>query len=80
MNRWECQFANCSRTVVGVGGAVGLRAIGWWFKPGPEIFCPAHYPRTILCREVGVSERPCNFCAAEDQARILQNYLWAKEF
>ena len=76
MNRWECQFANCGRTVVGVGGAIGLRAIGWWFALGPEIFCPEHYPVKIPCHGGGEYEGFCSLCAAEDQAKAIQDHLW----
>ena len=51
LNVWECQhrgafadFQGCERRAYGLGGAVGLRAIGWYYQPGPEIFCPEHHP------------------------------------
>lgn len=47
MNVWECGFDGCKRAVSGVGGCVGLRAIGWeviFHPPGsPRIRCPEHY-------------------------------------
>jgi len=44
MNRWECNNKDCSYFVVGCGGAIGLRAIGWYFEPGPILYCPIHRP------------------------------------
>ena len=47
MNKWECQHKGCRNSCVGVGGAIGLRAIGWYFELGPVILCPAHRPDGI---------------------------------
>lgn len=44
MNRWECDRAECLVTADGIGGAIGLRAIGWFFDIGPMIYCPRHHP------------------------------------
>lgn len=33
MNKWECDFPGCKNTAVGCGGALGLRAVGWYFNP-----------------------------------------------
>jgi hypothetical protein len=44
LNIWECQHPGCQNSAVGVGSAVGLRAIGWWFELGPKIKCPFHNP------------------------------------
>lgn len=51
-NRWDCDYPGCTEYVVGLGGAIGLRAIGWYFKPAgtrqgghplePSIACPRH--------------------------------------
>jgi hypothetical protein len=71
MNRWECDAAeqgidkNCSCNAVGVGGAVGLRAIGWYvkFQPrlAPIILCPAHRPDGTRCKEVKGPDK-CGMC------------------
>ena|ERR1700760_3915739 len=45
MNIWECHHPDCTNRVVGVGGAIGLRAIGWYFELGPVLYCPNHYPQ-----------------------------------
>lgn len=45
MNLWACEHPGCRVTATGEGGAVGLTAIGWWFQPGPIIFCPWHHPQ-----------------------------------
>lgn len=48
MNEWQCDEGGCMSKAVGVGGAIGLRAIGWYFKRGqhdkhgPVILCPLH--------------------------------------
>lgn len=52
MNIWDCQHPGCSRVAYGVGGAVGLRAIGWYFKIGPVILCPQHHPAGPAAAEV----------------------------
>jgi len=61
--------------VVGVGGGIGLRAIGWWCRPGEAILCPPHRPDVRPCRD-----RPgqtCQLCAAEHEARWNQLLLAA---
>jgi len=32
LNLWQCQFPGCRSTAVGTGGALGLRAIGWFVE------------------------------------------------
>jgi len=53
MNVWQCDHEGCESTCVGIGGAVGLVAIGWYFKKGnmrrgvgehPITLCPIHHP------------------------------------
>ena len=57
MNEWQCDELGCREKVHGVGSAIGLRAIGWWFMPGamglrgPHILCPAHRPDGIPCED-----------------------------
>lgn len=56
MNEWKCDETGCTRKVQGVGGGVGLRAIGWWFQRGfggrgPTILCPEHRPDGIPCED-----------------------------
>ncbi len=44
MNLWECDTRGCPSTAVGIGGALGLRAIGWAVTVGgkdPRLQCPA---------------------------------------
>ena len=69
MNVWECEHPKCGRKCIGTGGAVGLRAIGWWFVPGLKnnIFCPAHRPDTVPCLE-DIKPYDCHFCAGELEA------------
>lgn len=48
MNRWACMHAKCGVVALGVGGAMGLRAIGWSVfstASGPVTVCPAHHPQ-----------------------------------
>jgi hypothetical protein len=51
MNKWECHKTGCTMTANGVGGAIGLRAIGWYWKAGnsplyeSELYCPIHWPK-----------------------------------
>ena len=50
MNRWDCAAPDCTRSAVGVGPALGLRAIGWYVElrahqdKAPLILCPFHRP------------------------------------
>jgi hypothetical protein len=71
MSKWECGHHGCDVTAVGSGGAVGLRAIGWWFEPGPHLFCPAHRPDPSPCHQeynAGNEGKSCPFCTAEAEA------------
>lgn len=76
MNRWECQHPECNRQVTGCGGAIGLRAIGWYFKPGPIIFCPIHRPDPIKCKD-STDEKPflCSQCQGDEEAKRLQELI-----
>ena len=81
MNRWECDHPGCESVAVGVGGARGLRAIGWAFEAGqlrpvlivpPRVWCPWHRRDIppVLCRhDKGHS---CVYCATETEANRLQ--------
>ena len=76
MNKWECEHPGCTSAAVGVGGAVGLRAIGWWFELGPTLFCPVHRPTPILCRDEGDNRgKPCGQCAGEEEANLIQHAI-----
>ena len=48
MNRWECEEPGCENVADGDGGAVGLVAIGWFFRSGLgkdfKLLCPRHNP------------------------------------
>lgn len=86
MNQWNCDYPGCHCTAFGVGGARGLRAIGWEFIPGilrpvyisAKTFCPQHRRDIshINCSEDGVT--PCILCAAGFEAHRLQE-LWPNE-
>lgn len=66
MNLWECQQPHCLNKVVGIGGAIGLRAIGWYFEKGPIIYCPGHNRRAeISC----TYEKPCKLCLEVKEIR-----------
>ena len=73
MNRWRCDVHGCESTAVGVGGAIGLRAIGWYFRRGPVTLCPEHRPdpttnRVEMHNPAGNTGQPCSLCAAEIEA------------
>lgn len=74
MNLWECMHPGCKNTAVGVGSGYGLRAIGWYFKRGPTLYCPSHFPQTLPCKE-RPGNPPCPFCAAESQEEPLQEMI-----
>jgi len=78
MNRWTCELHGCDSTAVGDGGAIGLRAIGWYFVPGGRLLCPVHRPDPIECEQPyneGNAGKPCRLCSAEAEARILQDMI-----
>jgi hypothetical protein len=91
MNLWQCdrgKYADnrCSRTAVGTGGAVGLRAIGWWFEPGYDfvdrkehLLCPQHRPDAIPCLEAFLydttTDEPCGNCSGEIEADKWQKLM-----
>ncbi len=75
MNRWECDYIGCDRSVVAVGGAIGLRAIGWSYAPGARIRCPQHREDRVPCRERGNEGVPCALCAATEDAEEIQTVL-----
>lgn len=80
MNLWECDEPGCTAKAVGMGGAIGLRAIGWFFQKGPRLFCPIHRPdgtkkrnpdwkgTSVRCKKRG----KCGGCKAEEEADRLQ--------
>lgn len=84
MNRWDCDTAGCPRSVVGCGGAIGLRAIGWFVRfdaralTGPEIFCPAHRPDPIVCLE-NHDLAECAPCKAEREAKTIQDGMYTRD-
>lgn len=77
LNKWECEHPGCTNVAIGVGGAVGLLAIGWYFVPGPTILCPAHRLDQIPCHgdTGGNHGKPCSQCAAEEDADMIQNAI-----
>lgn len=78
MNLWECEGREatgerCARSCVGLGGAIGLRAIGWQFTIGGEVLCPLHRSLTTPCTEVGDNHgKPCGPCAGGQISAALQ--------
>lgn len=86
MNKWECNFPGCDVIAIGSGGAVGLRAIGWFFQLGSlrplraaVILCPAHNVdvAAIECRMHPGS--PCRSCAVEAAAMRIQAAIYTKQ-
>ena len=80
MNKWECEYPGCFHWVVGCKGAIGLRAIGWYFEIGSSIFCPQHRPDQILCFENDENRgNLCSLCAADIEAdkwqKVIENEL-----
>jgi hypothetical protein len=81
MNLWQCDVPGCKITASGTGGAIGLRAIGWYFLPGPVIRCPAHRPDSIPCigdprtTDDSVRGQPCSQCQADIEAVIIQHAI-----
>lgn len=75
MNRWSCGEDLCSATAVGVGGATGLRAVGWQVakgmgpRGGPLIRCPKH--------RIDFDHPQERYAAAEDQAAMWQERMEA---
>lgn len=81
MNLWECDFPGCKSKSVGVGGAIGLRAIGWYFKIGKGLFCPNHIPYpTEICKDYGDVHGKCPYCTAEKWASNLQKLIEEIDF
>lgn len=82
---WQCVEPGCQRTCVGKGGSVGLRAIGWYHKDGPDsgpltgpvLYCPIHRPDTTECRDKPGHQ--CPQCTAELSVRKLQPKLMTDE-
>jgi len=78
MNKWECSALGCDSFAVGFGGALGLRAVGWFFEVGKPLLCPLHRPDPTMERASdGVSSLcpaagPCTLCAADREAARLQ--------
>jgi hypothetical protein len=84
MNLWECAHPDCKSTAVGAGGAIGLRAIGWYFRPGSSLadnflFCPAHRPDPIPCCDKYTPDdeklESCPHCAGEGEAAYWQTKM-----
>lgn len=76
LSLWQCDAVGCKRTCTGTGGPVGLRAIGWYWKPddiAPALFCPEHRPDKTDCKQRPGT--PCSLCAAEQDARDYQPKL-----
>ena len=86
MNRWDCDVRGCNSSAVGMGGAIGLRAIGWYFVPGGPLRCPSHRPDVMPCRDAltlrdATPEFPapeaCPLCRAGLEAAELQELIAA---
>lgn len=78
MNVWTCDKPGCESRCVGTGGAIGLRAIGWYFVPGwrDNCFCPHHRPDPSPTSYGDMhgedAPLPCSDCAADREADYLQ--------
>lgn len=78
LNLWECAHRGtdgkrCTVTATGTGGALGLKAIGWFFEIGGPILCPAHRPDQIICRNPENREGVlCSTCAGDAEAKMIQ--------
>jgi hypothetical protein len=88
MNEWQCGFPGCKMLAHGVGGAIGLRAIGWEFIPGTLRplragipICPYHRSDLpgIQCRHIPETPIPCKFCAAIADAERLQERMTSEK-
>jgi hypothetical protein len=78
MNKWECDHPQCTSEAHGNGGAMGLRAIGWYFRPGPVLFCPRHRPDPTPCVDKaseGCENEPCSSCTADQEAQYWQEKM-----
>lgn len=79
MSKWECAHPGCHISAVGVGGAHGLRFIGWFvqlrYSAYPLILCPAHRPDPVPRRRDDCADPLCSLCRAEQDARMLQSTL-----
>ncbi len=77
MNKWTCQHHGCIREVAGVGGGVGLRAIGWYFAVGPTIYCPAHRRDGIPGKYHDCTLEKCGTCKGQEEAERIQGMIAA---
>ena len=82
MNHWKCDVLGCKSEAVGVGSALGLRAIGWFFQRGsgtltpPLLLCPAHHKnKADLVKWHDCARSECPVCYANTQAEILQTLI-----
>jgi hypothetical protein len=79
MNLWECEHPGCNSRATGTGGAIGLRAIGWYFHPAGPIFCPVHRPDGIPCTDERAPEtsraEACPLCAGEGESEHWQQIM-----
>jgi hypothetical protein len=90
VNRWDCDEPGCKSSCVGTGGAIGLRAIGWYFVPGMRnnCYCPRHRPDRAS-KPIGEPDPhdgwvgmhgpdapyPCSMCSADREADYLQRHI-----
>lgn len=78
MNKWICKHPECNNSAIGVGSAIGLTAIGWYFIPGGDILCPAHRPDGITCSDPDGTDYPdgkCPFCKAQSETEKIQSMI-----
>jgi hypothetical protein len=79
VNLWECTEPGCKNIALGEGGALGLRAIGWYFVVGEALKCPAHRPDGTLEHNTRFCDvepgQPCSECQAEQEAARLQQMI-----
>jgi len=79
MNLWKCGSDVCKLQAVGVGGAIGLRAIGWEVRlncfGAPVTLCPKHRLAARECEYDDDSIPPCSTCTGKYEADRLQKII-----
>jgi hypothetical protein len=78
LNRWDCD--RCNVQAVGIGPAIGLRAIGWYVEitgnGPPRLLCPSHRMDGIPCKQEQ-SNLTCGQCKGKYEAERLSRVIEA---